>query len=394
MKRSFRDYIALFLAALAAFLAATGALSTRRVEGLNHAAERMDHIQLVIANLKDTLSALDLAESSQRGYVLVGKQPYLQPYDAALRKSQTYIGDLLTMTQDDDKEQHNLKLLQSLIQQKINFLKAGILTRQKSGLEAAAKLAALEADLKVTNRIHATVSLMERRQSELLQDVRSESNTTSERTGRVVSLLSIFNFALVFVIYYLVNQDYYQRRRHETELHRLATTDELTSLHNRRGFITRLEEEISRAKRHRRSISLLLMDVDSFKAYNDSYGHQAGDQVLMQLAAIIQQTGRSTDFAARYGGEELVLLVPESQQEDSVLIAERIRSRVDSARWPNRPITVSIGVATLSPNQSESVDSIAQKIIGDADRALYFAKSTGRNRVVHVNDVGEWRNAV
>ncbi len=159
----------------------------------------------------------------------------------------------------------------------------------------------------------------------------------------------------------------------------LASSDALTGLYNRGALNRKLDEEVGRAKRYQLPFSILLLDVDYFKRFNDSFGHPAGDEVLRQVARLLQLATRSTDFVARYGGEEFAILLPQTSEPSAMIVAERIREAIAKADWPHRPITVSIGVATLSPHLSSG------SLVQLADDALYQAKTAGRNRVSHIN---------
>jgi len=179
------------------------------------------------------------------------------------------------------------------------------------------------------------------------------------------------------------------RRREiaEAELAILADTDGLTGLANRRIFDRRMEIEWLRASRDGTPLSLLLVDVDQFKAYNDIYGHQAGDECLQTVATVLSKSvHRSGDLVARYGGEEVAILLPDTDADDAATVAERIRERVESlalqheANPPSNVLTISIGSATCMP-AFESVLMEPKDLIALADRALYRAKLEGRNRV-------------
>lgn len=155
-----------------------------------------------------------------------------------------------------------------------------------------------------------------------------------------------------------------------------AITDALTGLYNHRHFHERLEEEISRSLRYNRPFSIVMLDLDFFKYYNDAYGHLAGDQALKQVADVIRSSTRKSDTAFRYGGEEFALILPETKLYDAFEVAERIRERVQQeAKVNGMPLTVSLGVATWS-NSSRTKESLLQA----ADTALYKAKRAGRNR--------------
>ena len=156
----------------------------------------------------------------------------------------------------------------------------------------------------------------------------------------------------------------------------IGATDALTSLGNRGAFNLRLEHEIYRANRYRSPLSLLLLDVDHFKQYNDAFGHLEGDTVLQKLSFVLNDFARPSDFAARFGGEEFTVLLPSTGLEGALALAERLRQVVNDTVFLHRSITVSIGVANL-PEGSQD----AKGLIAAADKALYRAKQDGRNRV-------------
>lgn len=173
-----------------------------------------------------------------------------------------------------------------------------------------------------------------------------------------------------------VGVDISERKALEAELERRASYDFLTGLFNRQRFTERLQTELARADRYGRPISLMLLDIDYFKAINDTHGHDVGDQALKHVASRMRKELRSADTLGRWGGEEFVVLAPEARIEDAVGLAEKLRSALASE--PVEPvgiITASFGVAEYRPG--EGADSLLKR----ADDALYRAKRTGRNRV-------------
>lgn len=167
-----------------------------------------------------------------------------------------------------------------------------------------------------------------------------------------------------------------QLERANARLATLSLTDSLTGLANHRAFHARLNKELERAKRDATPLSLLTLDVDRFKSYNDSFGHPAGDEALQQIALLLQTNIRSTDLVARHGGEEFAILLPNTNRAGTLQIAECLRQTVESNDWSLRPITISIGTATTGPS-----DDFTLPLIQHADEALYHSKSTGRNRI-------------
>jgi diguanylate cyclase (GGDEF)-like protein len=154
----------------------------------------------------------------------------------------------------------------------------------------------------------------------------------------------------------------------------MADTDGLTGVFNRRTFETALEVELRRASRADDSVSLVLFDLDKFKALNDTHGHRVGDEVLRLVAQTIQRESRTYDLAARYGGEEFALILPSSDSRRAMETAERIRSAIGAIVTPV-PVTCSAGVATFPTHAAD-----AETLVKTADRALYRSKRTGRDR--------------
>ncbi len=176
-------------------------------------------------------------------------------------------------------------------------------------------------------------------------------------------------------------------QRRDAALRELAVTDGLTGLYNQRHFKAELEKTLKGAARYNRKVSLILADVDFFKHYNDNHGHSAGDMALKAVATALAKSSREVDFPGRYGGEEFVVILPETEFKDALTVAERLRRNVAQETipyeetQPNGDVTVSIGVATYPDH---AVDSAS--LIEAADRAMYEAKKNGRNRVAGATD--------
>ncbi|MFH2123760.1 MAG: GGDEF domain-containing protein [Pseudomonadota bacterium] len=159
-------------------------------------------------------------------------------------------------------------------------------------------------------------------------------------------------------------------------------------IYNRRYLDRRLSEEIERARRYKVPFSIFLLDIDYFKKVNDTYGHQIGDMVLKKLGAVIVDSVRELDVAVRYGGEEILVILPNTKVVNAVELAERLRQKVEETmmaapdlekEWPSIYVTVSIGVAGYQ--FSDDFDTV-RNVVERADQALYEAKETGRNKVI------------
>lgn len=176
---------------------------------------------------------------------------------------------------------------------------------------------------------------------------------------------------------------YHQLEEANTRLEYLAATDGLTGLANHRAFQEELSLLIARTERDNKPLALILIDVDHFKKYNDSFGHPAGDEVLKTVAALLRDTVRKADFPARYGGEEFAALLYNADTEAAAQIAERYRAAIANCIFPNRAVTVSIGISVYHRNDDGAM------LIQRADSALYHAKHNGRNRVVFYEQISQ-----
>ncbi|TET53269.1 MAG: diguanylate cyclase [Actinobacteria bacterium] len=193
------------------------------------------------------------------------------------------------------------------------------------------------------------------------------------------------NFCLMSVLKATIESFHHRQTK---DLNRLAITDSLTGLFNRRQFDCIIEQERYRADRYKRPLSFALLDIDHFKMFNDTYGHQAGDIALEAIATLIRRFLRVSDTAARYGGEEIAIVLPEVDEESAFKVSDRIRRAVERYNFINkknkRQLTVSVGLSSYP----KSADNVAS-LISTADAALYKAKSAGRNKVVRFSRLKE-----
>ena len=174
-------------------------------------------------------------------------------------------------------------------------------------------------------------------------------------------------------------------RENEQRYKDLSITDALTQIHNSRHFHSKLKVEIDRAIRYSHPLSLLLIDIDNFKKYNDAYGHLEGDRVLSSFGKVIRDCVRNVDSAFRYGGEEFTVILPETEANEAVNVAEKLRKRFEAEIFspgPNEAVykTVSIGVSQYEPEEEP------KSFIKRADKAMYMAKERGKNRVLFETD--------
>ena len=209
-------------------------------------------------------------------------------------------------------------------------------------------------------------------------------NLSTTACNLIVLILALL-ILLAGVAYCFINRLLRKVKEAQQKLIALATIDDLTQLYNRRYFFVRFQQELERAKRYQRPLSCLILDLDHFKQVNDTYGHLAGDQVLKEIAHILKTQCRQSDLAGRYGGEEMIVLLPETDAHGAFAIAERIREMIQnhetvSAKGQSIRVTVSIGVAHLNGAEVGAVDN-PDRIVQYADDALLAAKKKGRNRI-------------
>lgn len=196
----------------------------------------------------------------------------------------------------------------------------------------------------------------------------------------------VFFFGAIFVM--IVNELSFKTAKDLQRIDILEKeniTDSLMQIYNRRYFHTRLDQEIKRSERYKHHLSLLMLDIDHFKNINDVHGHQIGDEVLVGIAFILKLNVRTIDVIARYGGEEIVVILPETDKKGAFTTAEKIRKGIenhsfDPTSGEKFSVTVSFGVSSLEMIKDKAVDK-SKRIIKLADDALYKAKNEGRNRV-------------
>ncbi len=215
-------------------------------------------------------------------------------------------------------------------------------------------------------------------------------------SNRVMGSLQLFSVsrdafsgedAQLLWILSLVAENLLTRENANEGLLRFAFTDYLTSLRSRGYFEQQLELEIKRAERKGTPFALMMLDIDHFKAFNDTYGHHVGDQVLRDVSSVLVRDMREVDTVARYGGEEFVMILPETTHRGALQVAERLRRSVEQTKFfagqppVQRPLTISIGIAIYGSDGQHR-----NELIEAADTALYQAKSLGRNRIVSYSD--------
>jgi diguanylate cyclase (GGDEF)-like protein/PAS domain S-box-containing protein len=195
-----------------------------------------------------------------------------------------------------------------------------------------------------------------------------------------INIVPIFNEQGQLAYFAAIERDLTEHKMMQSRLEILASTDALTGLPNRQAIMNKATKEFSRAKRYDRALALVMIDVDHFKSINDQYGHATGDHVLTNVGHILGETLRDSDILARIGGEEFVLLLPDTPKVNAENVAERMRTRLANTAIKHETlelsITASFGVAAICPE-----DDTLEQMLARADLAMYEAKHSGRNQV-------------
>lgn len=388
MQWSFENKVALWFMAAATILGVVGLVSYRTLTGLAEDAHLVAHSHQVIERLNHLHDTVEAAEDAQRGYMLTGNLRYMQQYEDAPGVIASDVKGLASLLADNPAQAQRLHSLTNNVATRMAFLRTVLNhyeTEGTQGSQAAQRAIASSQGQSTMDSVTNDSAQMQHVEDELLQ-VRSAKVASSTRQATLTSWAGIgMSFLILGFVYYLISHEMSQRQRAEqaltvanVRLDALATLDGLTGVKNRRALQERLTAELARSTRYTTPFSLLLLDIDKFKQYNDTFGHQAGDEVLRGMGRLLQHQARTTDVVARYGGEEFMLLLPNTDAAGSLAMAEHLRGALESASWPHRAVTASFGAATLNGDIATET-----ALIEAADRALYAAKNNGRNRVTH-----------
>ena len=352
------------------------------VEQSRNAARTLDSSRLVV----ELQGRLVDAETSQRGFIITGNADYLETYSDALTTLTPTFIELYESRADEPLWVQRLDALQSLVFLKFRELQMSIELRRHSGFAAAQKLTMTNEGKRTMDRIRKLIGEFRSDEARAfsIQEARVKGTVTTARASFwAVTLagLGLLTYVLYALWLYLV-----EVRKTERTLRRQALRDPLTGLFNRRFFDAGLEQEILRSRRSGNPVSLLILDIDHFKNFNDEYGHEAGDAILRSIGQLLQAQVRGGDVACRFGGEEFVILMPNAPLESAKARGRQILEAIRGQEIPHQghllpSVTASLGVAEFPTHASD-----AEGILDAADNALYIAKRTGRDRMVVSGD--------
>jgi len=245
-----------------------------------------------------------------------------------------------------------------------------------------------DADIRVdednVSRVHAKVCVNKGGTIQIVDQNSTNGTFVNTKRQKSATLEHGDMILLGNTILKFVSGDNAESAYHE-EIYRLATLDGMTQIYNKKYLLEQLQNEFSRCRRYRRDLSLVMFDLDHFKSVNDVHGHQAGDFVLRKISTLVARNLRKEDIFGRYGGEEFVIVLPETDGRKSGTLADKIRKLVAATEFAYNgkvlPVTISVGVTSFTPGTNQ-VKQYAD-LIEQADIALYKVKNSGRNRVSH-----------
>ncbi len=353
------------------------------VEHSRSAAQALDASRLVV----ELQGRLVDAETSQRGFVITGNAEYLEAYNDALTSLTPTFMELYQHTSYDPAWERKLDVLQALIFVKFRELQTSIELRQRSGFAAAQRLAMTNKDKRTMDRIRKLIAEFRSDEARAFSIRGSRVQDTVATTRASFWAVTLVGLVLLVYVMYTLWLNLVEVRKTERTLRRQALRDPLTGLFNRRFLDAGLAQEMMRSRRSGEPASLLMLDIDHFKKYNDEHGHEAGDAVLRAIGQLLQTQVRGSDVACRFGGEEFVILLPNAPLESAKQKGKKILEAIRGLEIPHqghllRSVTASLGVAEFPTHASN-----AEEILDAADNALYIAKRTGRDRMVVSGDV-------
>ena len=313
-------------------------------------------MRLAVAQATDAIVITDAQLDRPGPRILYANAAFLQMTGYELSE---VIGQTPRLLQGPETSQELLQWLRHCLEEKIPFYGEGVNYR-KGGrpYQAEWRITPVRADGSEVTHFMAT-----------LRDV-TDRKRMEEQIGRQIACIHEYSRQL--------EAQKEALEQANARLQALATTDGLTGLRNHRDFHQALERETRAALQCRSSLSLILLDVDRFKQYNDTFGHPAGDEVLKIVSGILRGHACTRSGAFRYGGEEFAVLLPGASAGAACQAAERLRAEIEAYPWPQRAVTVSLGAST-----QEADADLASDLLEEADRALYRSKNVGRNRVSH-----------
>ncbi|HEV2612617.1 MAG TPA: diguanylate cyclase [Noviherbaspirillum sp.] len=333
-----------------------------------------------LQSLDAILLAFDDAETGQRGFLLTGNTTYLMPYHEGLGRIDAEL-DQLSRLVDDDASKAAVDRIRQLIQLKFDELEKTINVRQQQGLEQALELVNSNAGKSYMDELRDVVAGLKAQQKEKLEDLQDRTVIHMKIYQYSATFFVLFLMLAILSVWTMIRRDMESKRQLLERLDHEASHDALTGLPNRNLFVSILDYSIPIASRYQRTLGVMFIDLDGFKAINDTFGHAAGDAVLKEAARRLKEGSRQSDVVARIGGDEFLILIPNiNQRSDLEVLASHLLAGFDTPIVPSigpAKIGASIGIAVFPDDGIRSTE-----LIKAADVAMYRAKGGGKHRFV------------
>jgi diguanylate cyclase (GGDEF)-like protein len=387
---SIRGKIAIAIVLVAAWAIAAGFLTYRSISRLEEASSWTDHTYDVLVLLGTLQTQLLEFESNQRGYVLTGDERYFKPearFDSAIRRS---FGELRAMTADNPVQQRNLQRFGKLLDSRISVLNYTLHLYEQGGLKSAIAAMQTNDGKNLMDAIHGVLDDTGAEERRLLVLRRAEEQASRNNNNMIIVLAAAGTSVFLLFIILLVRDDLAARTKLHEALEILAMQDALTGLPNRVAFQEGLNRALARATRNQRKLAVLVFDLDGFKAINDKFGHHAGDEMLKTIARRLKKSLRASDFIARIGGDEFILLLDEVAGHPeagaaAAKIIEVVSQPVDLGIGKEGYVSASVGICMFPEDEVRS-----DRLIQLADEAMYRAKQAGKSKFrYHARSRGE-----
>jgi diguanylate cyclase (GGDEF)-like protein len=383
MNFQYKIWFGFFISLLSLSIAGyTGYLLTQKLIDTSYWVAHTYEVETLIESVE---SLIKDAETGQRGYLLTGESTYLEPYENGILKIDIFLAKAKTMTIDNPIQQMRIGQIELLTDKKLNELQETIELYNTENLDLALEIILTNRGKQIMDDIRYIIHDMRLEEKKLLAARKQEFKSAIRSATFITSIGFILTFSLIVSIIIYIGRDTNRyiaaRNQKEQKLKYIATHDPLTGLYNRNVLERQLNDEIHRASRYKHDLSIFMLDIDHFKSINDTYGHQAGDKVLLYFSKEIENSIRNSDYAARYGGEEFIIILPETTLSKAEELAERLRKHI--AEFPftvedgkDISLTASIGIATFPEHAQTS-----KNLIVVSDMAMYAAKKAGRNQI-------------
>jgi diguanylate cyclase (GGDEF)-like protein len=352
-----------------------GVATFRTTKGLLDENQKVTHTFEVIVSLDNVIASMTDAQTGQRGYVITGDERFLEPYNAALPRLSDGIERVRQLTVDNPNQQKQISELQRRVKRNLAVINEVITLRRRGDAEAAAEVVKSGRGKVGMDAIRQLIREMKDEEDRLLSARTEKAKTSARRVVVAFFALTVAVFLLLSFSYLLVRRDVARRKMRESALREMSLTDELTGLHNRRGFLTLAAQQVRIARRTKMGLLLVFADMDGLKLINDEYGHEEGSRAIVTAGKLLRKAFRESDVIARLGGDEFAVLVVGSDDVDGEFFTSRLReiTNLHNER-ADAPFVISMSVGVVRLSDVLSIEEAMSK----ADELMYEDKRRRR----------------